>query len=397
MHDELLFNHVLSTLDFVVLERLPDGPFRPLGHPPNWFTDFCHVRGADPARTVPETLFPFLESYFPDAERIWAGHSLGLDRSGIWVEVNESGEEIPLCAWALCSERRELLVIRLLGSDYESDQNKLQKGREKNLDFHRLQRAEALLRETNRELQEMHQELALKNRHLAELVEEKNRLLGMAAHDLRNPLAGIKGFSELLLDDTGHTFDPDQLECLSIIRSASEDMLSLVNNLLDISKIESGRLDLNLEPTNFSDFIERMVKLNQVISQRKNIKIEFIPIHDFPTMRLDKSKIGQVFNNLLTNAVKFSHEGNKVWVILHKVAENAMVSVQDEGQGIPAAEIEKLFKPFSKTSVLPTKGEESTGLGLAISKKIIEAHRGNIHAESTVGKGSVFIFQIPIS
>lgn len=238
------------------------------------------------------------------------------------------------------------------------------------------------------------QELEQKNAELAVLNEQKNYFLGMAAHDLRNPLGNIQTFSDFILHEGAGNLSPQHVEFLQIIRNSSTFMLNMVNNLLDVSKIESGKLDLHLEATNMVELIKNNINLNKNISDKKNISLSFSFTEEPVQVNIDKTQIEQVLNNLITNAIKFSNSGTVIEIGLEKNDSGLVLSVKDQGQGIPPSEVEKLFSPFQKTSVKSTAGEKSTGLGLAIVKKIVEAHHGKIWVESEVGKGSIFRFSL---
>ncbi|MGC9400221.1 MAG: ATP-binding protein [Anaerolineae bacterium] len=246
----------------------------------------------------------------------------------------------------------------------------------------------------NNELVAMQRELAKKNAQLKRLNEEKNRMLGMAAHDLRNPLHVIFSFSEFLLDEIGEALDPDLREMLSTIHRSSAFMTHLVNDLLDVAKIESGKLELHRCPTDLVALVERNVGLNRLIAAGKEITLR-LSTEPLPPMSLDPEKIEQVLNNLLSNAIKYSHPRTTVHVRLRREDDHALLAVEDEGQGIPAEELERLFRPFQRTSVQSTAGERSTGLGLVIVKRIVEKHGGKIWVESRVGVGSTFFVALP--
>ena len=172
-------------------------------------------------------------------------------------------------------------------------------------------------------------------------------------------------------------------------------MLKLINDLLDVAKIESGRLDLELATGDLCGQIEENLTMNRMLAEKKGIRLDFAPECGVPLFRFDPGKIEQVLNNLISNAIKFSAPGTAVTVQASRVNDSVVVSVRDHGQGIPAEELDKLFKPFGKTTVRSTAGEKSTGLGLAICRKIVEGHGGRIWAESEVGKGSTFSFSLP--
>lgn len=249
---------------------------------------------------------------------------------------------------------------------------------------------------TNHELNLLGRELQKKNAELVKLNDLKNQFLGMAAHDLRNPISIILNYSEFLLDEAVDSLKEEQIQFLGVIRKSSEFMLGLLNDLLDIAKIESGKLDLALERTDLAALIKTNVALNQVIAQKKSIQLVFQDYEQIPEVQADKEKIHQVLNNLISNAIKFSPAQTVIHIDVFRTGENVTVSVTDQGPGIPAEDGKKLFHPFSKTSVKSTGGEKTTGLGLAIVKKIVNGHRGNIWVESSLGKGSTFSFSLPL-
>jgi len=227
---------------------------------------------------------------------------------------------------------------------------------------------------------------------------EKNKFLGMAAHDLRNPLASIRGLAEFLREGVAGRMTPDQLDLIQTIHDASQSMLDLVNELLDVATIEAGELKLHLEDQNLAELITKSVTLTNMEASKKKTHVQFEAGGARPVLMLDAAKIRQVIDNLLSNAVKYSPPGSTITVNLTADAGRGTCSfaVQDQGPGIPAGESDKLFKDFSQLSVRPTGGEKSTGLGLAICRKIVEAHRGTITAENLPGRGCEFRVILPI-
>ena len=233
----------------------------------------------------------------------------------------------------------------------------------------------------------------LQNRMLAEqqkaLVEQlskadaaKNRFLGMAAHDLRNPLAGIRGLSEFLLDDSMGTLSEDQLDLVNNIQTASQGMLQLVNELLDLATIESGELKIDRKNTDLIELSGKSIFFAKINAEKKGTTIEFDPSPTSAEISVDPEKIKQVIDNLLSNAIKYSPPSSNVRIELNSTENEQSISVKDQGPGIPDGERDKLFKDFGRLSVQPTAGEKSTGLGLAICRKIVEAHGASITAEN---------------
>lgn len=249
----------------------------------------------------------------------------------------------------------------------------------------------------NNEMANVQRELAKKNAELETSHEQKNRLLGMAVHDLRNPLGVILAYSEFLETEAAAGLSEEHRQFVTTIKETSEFMLRLVTELLDVTAIEAGQLKLDRQPADLIRLIQHNVTLNRVLAAKKEIPIEFEPPTVIPLLAFDAGKIEQVLNNLISNATNFSHPGCPVQVRLTCTAEAVTVAVHDQGQGIPAADLSKLFKPFSRASVRSTAGEPSTGLGLAICRKIVEGHGGRIWVESEAGQGSTFFFTLPIN
>ena len=258
------------------------------------------------------------------------------------------------------------------------------------------------LTQLNNELSSAQRKLAKKTAELEKTNEIKNRMIGMAAHDLRNPLTIIQTYSDFLLDDFSKKRDDNAdgeiQTIIKEIRNASQFMLNLVTDLLNVSHIESGKITLSITEIDLIAFFDHQVSINTMFANKKNISLKFNPDISSLTIEADKEKIQQVVNNLISNAIKYSHSNTTITLdVTHQPKEKMVVfSVQDEGQGIPEEEIKELFKPFANISVQPTSGEDSTGLGLAITKRIVDAHNGTIWVESTPGEGSTFFVKLPM-
>jgi signal transduction histidine kinase len=251
------------------------------------------------------------------------------------------------------------------------------------------------LEEKNEELKQLHSELKSNNIQLKKLNDEKNQLLGIAAHDLRSPLGNISSYIDLIdysIDE--NTFD-DQEEMFSTIKMMLDHMLKMISDVLDYSKIESGKLNLEKEPSNLIQFLNQTIKLSNILGSSKNITVQPLYSMEEIIIEADFKKLKQVMDNLLSNAFKYSKRGTTVEVDVKILENEVQISVADQGQGIPQKELNKLFQPFSTTSVRTTEGEQSTGLGLVSVKKIVETHGGRIWVESEVGLGSIFYFTLP--
>ncbi|MEO5797988.1 MAG: hybrid sensor histidine kinase/response regulator [Gemmatimonadales bacterium] len=248
--------------------------------------------------------------------------------------------------------------------------------------FRALHESQSLLVETNTALNDINQQL--------------NRFVGMAAHDLRSPLGVLQGFADYMLNDVAEPPTAQQAEFLAIMQDSATFMLRLVDDLLDVSAIEAGKLTLDLAPVDIPALVEREVGLARLLGGKKEIAVELDVDPSLPLVCCDANRIKQVLTNLLTNAIKYSHTGTEVHVTVRSDGPDVIVAVQDHGQGIPESEVAKLFKPFGVTSVRSTGGEKSTGLGLMIAKQVVDAHKGRLYVESKVGEGSTFSMALPI-
>lgn len=223
----------------------------------------------------------------------------------------------------------------------------------------------------------------------------KNKLLGMAAHDLRNPLASIRGLAEFLRDGTVGTITQDQLDLVNMIHDTSQSMLTLLNELLDVATIDAGELKVQCGQHDLVDLVQKSVYLNNINAARKSTQIHFTPPSHPALAQIDYSKMKQVLDNLLSNAVKYSPPGSEIEIKIISQNPGFIIAVQDQGPGIPDNERHRLFKDFGTLSVKPTAGEKSTGLGLAICRKIVEAHQGSITATNLPGGGCEFAILLP--
>ena len=233
-------------------------------------------------------------------------------------------------------------------------------------------------------------------KRVSELDDLKNKFLGMAAHDLRSPLTAIQGYCDMLLEEDDDIDEEERIEFLTIINDTSNNMLNLVNELLDVTSIESGKFDVYVEPGPLAQLLEERITICQTMAPKKNIRIH-TAFEEISEALFDKKRISQVVDNLISNAIKFSAADTDIHILLEQEGEMAKVSVRDQGPGVSEEDRIKLFGEFQKLSARPTGGEASTGLGLSIVKKILDAHNGNIWVDSKPGEGAAFIFTLPIS
>jgi len=232
-----------------------------------------------------------------------------------------------------------------------------------------------------------------KSLKLKVLNEQKNEIIGIVVYGLRSALGVIQGFSGLLEDEIKNE---EHKDFASLIHTESSNLLYLLNDLLDISKIESGKLDLKRKEIDYIALIHRNIKTNSFFAQKKNISITVESAIEHQLLSVDEGQIIQVLNNIIGNAIKYSYPDSEIKIKVFKENDQIITQIIDQGQGIPKEELENVFTMFQKTSTKPTGGESSHGLGLAIVKKIVEGHKGQINVESNQGKGSTFYFSLPI-
>lgn len=244
--------------------------------------------------------------------------------------------------------------------------------------------------ESNRKQKELNKKLQHSN-------DEKNRIIGIAAHDLRSPMGMVINLIEYIKSDSQIVLHAKLGQLFNLLHTISQNSLAMINNLLDISKIESGKIELKLSNLDYVSFMKEQLVYNNLIANKKNIVISLKCEVDSIVIDIDRTYMTQVVNNLLSNAIKFSERGSEVFVLVSK-DNDAIVrtEVVDSGKGIKKEEQELLFNYFQKTSTTSTEGEASTGLGLAIVKKIIQAHAGTVGVISENDKGATFYFTLPI-
>lgn len=271
------------------------------------------------------------------------------------------------------------------------------------LNIYELARINTTLAELNRTNSNLQRELIkekkmlqLSNNQLAELNENKNLLLGTAAHDIRNPIGSAFAFSEFMLDNYNDFSEEEIRVNLDRIRTNLGNALALLNSLLDASAINSGKINLKLKQHNYIDILKQAIESSKTFASKKRIDIELLSTQHELTIEFDAIRITQVINNLISNAIKFSFEGSAILIKVSLDSESVKTEIIDRGQGINIGEIDQLFEPFHTTTTKPTNNEKSTGLGLSIVKKVIELHNGKLEVHSTIGEGSNFTFFLPV-
>jgi signal transduction histidine kinase len=246
-------------------------------------------------------------------------------------------------------------------------------------------------------VRERTRDLAEKNEQLVYLNQEKNEFLGIAAHDLKNPLSAIKGLAEEIEEAFDDMEADEVVEYAQKIRQASQKMFGLITNLLDVNAIESGKMNVELSNVDIQPIVANLTQHYSRPAEAKGIKIHFESPQTSYVAYVDENTAHQILDNLISNAVKYSPPNKDVFVRLLHRDDKIRCEIQDQGPGLSEEDKQKLFGKFNRLTAKPTGGEHSTGLGLFIVKKLIEAMHGDVWCESTLGHGACFIVELPVA
>ena len=208
------------------------------------------------------------------------------------------------------------------------------------------------------------------------------------SHELRTPLNAIIGFAEVLRDDIVGTLSAEQKEYLDDIHGSGQHLLNMINSILDLSKIEAGKLELQYEEFPVKEVINEVLNTIIGFSNKKGIRIHTHIHEDVPSITADKVKFKQIMFNLLSNAVKFTPENGRVTINASLVNQHIQIAVSDTGIGIKSEDMDKIFEAFRQLDASYARRYEGTGLGLTLTKRLVELHRGKIWVISEFGKGA---------
>jgi signal transduction histidine kinase len=239
------------------------------------------------------------------------------------------------------------------------------------------------------EIQDKSRQLEIANKH-------KSEFLANMSHELRTPLNAIIGFSEVMLNGMAGPMSGEQKEFAGDIRDSGKHLLTLINDILDLSKIEAGRMELDVAPFDLPMAMQNAMTLVQGRAERSGIRLETRIASGVTEYQGDERKFKQIVINLLSNAVKFTPEGGKVTLAAARVNGAYSISVKDTGIGIAPGDQEKIFEEFKQVGSDYARKAEGTGLGLTLTRKLVELHGGTIIVESAPGSGSTFTFTLPI-
>lgn len=223
----------------------------------------------------------------------------------------------------------------------------------------------------------------------------KTEFVSIASHQLKTPLTEISWELELLTSKFSEGLSPKQNELILGVGKAAKKMTRLVNDLLDVARIDQGRLSLEKEPVDLKEIIDEAIKGNEFLAKVSGVKIEYCAEENLPMVLGDKRKFGVVFDNLISNAIKYIVDGGVVMISVKKDGDGVVVAVKDDGVGIPEKEHDKIFVKFYRAENTSKNQTEGTGLGLFITKNIVEQSGGTIWFESKEEEGTTFWVSLP--
>ena len=239
------------------------------------------------------------------------------------------------------------------------------------------------------------QEIALKSRELEVASRHKSEFLASMSHELRTPLNSVIGFSEVLLDRLFGELNEKQEQYLEHIRASGRHLLELLNDILDLSKVEAGKMQLELDRTSLREALEHGVAMVSERADRQGLSLIVALEDGVDVVVADPLRLKQVILNLLTNAVKFTPSGGRVEANAERVGDEIRVSVKDSGLGIAESDQARIFEAFQQGRRDVSASAEGTGLGLTLCRRIVELHGGRLWVDSRLGQGSTFTFAIP--
>jgi len=261
-------------------------------------------------------------------------------------------------------------------------------------------RQQMLSRENKRlvdDLQRSNKLLFEANRQLRAATEAKSIFLAHMSHELRTPLNAVIGFSDLLIGGIAGKINNKQRQCLEDILSSGKHLLSLINDILDLSKVEAGKIDIRPESLRLADVVDDAVTTVKPMIDESKHKLAVSIAEDLPPVYGDRNRLKQILLNLLSNAIKFTPDGGKLYLETSREDDFCKVSMVDNGIGIRKEDQTCIFEPFTQLDTQPGERKQGTGLGLALTKQLVELLGGKIWVESEYGKGSQFSFTIPLA
>ena len=374
---------ILAALELAIFERAPGGSFC-LHRAPQWFTSLL-PENADTGALDLADIFPFLETFFAECSESAPGS--GPIQSDIWTERDRQGQDHHLQALALEVNGKSLLIIDSPHGAYHERSMALQRAHDTAFESERIERM-------RRELARLNEELKTRNQEVERATRAKSDFLAAMSHEIRTPMNAIIGMAELLCQTE---LTSDQRKYVEVFQRAGENLLKLINDILDLSKVESGKTELESVDFDLADLIAKVAEMMKVKAANKGLTVRYRIAPDVPTGLIgDPGRLQQVLINLLGNSMKFTERGGlEVAVELNPesaVPGDLRFAVSDTGIGIPADKLDVIFEDFTQADSSTTRKYGGTGLGLSISRQFVALMHGRIWVESTLGTGSTFYF-----
>lgn len=260
----------------------------------------------------------------------------------------------------------------------------------------RLEKLETFNEELERQVDERAEEIRRQNEQLRLMNQEKADFMNIAAHDLRNPLTAVQGIASIMADPDEELDKQDILDFADIISRSSDRMFELIENYLNVHKLEQGDVQVEVKPLNLAEEIMQSVERFAMQTAKKKMTVRLLGAEEEVPVLADPTFTGQVLDNVLSNAIKYAPIGSEITVQLHRNEKEGGVTITDEGPGIPEDKMNELYKKFCKIGSIPTGGEVSTGLGLSIVKQLLNMMGGDIRCESRPGEGASFTVVLPV-
>jgi signal transduction histidine kinase/DNA-binding response OmpR family regulator len=366
---------LLSALQFAVFERRSTGQFDALNQDPDWF---LRLAGVDLAEDVPLTeYFPALEGFLPIAEKFWEAPSAERLQSDFWTETDADGVDYHLVAHAMSSCGKCFLAIERADATYNEHQQ---------------------LQLYAHEMVMQYETIARLNREVERATQAKSDFLASMSHEIRTPLNAILGMADLLAESA---LSSEQRRYVEVFQRAGANLLGLINDILDLSKVEAGHMELEAADFELAEVISRVLELSRVRASDKGLLVGSSITEGLPRMLIgDPLRLRQILLNLLGNAMKFTEAGRLDVEVAQDPEDDRpgslLFRVRDTGIGIPQEKLASIFENFSQADSSTTRKYGGTGLGLAISKRLVELMGGRIWVESVLGAGSVFLFTVKL-
>jgi signal transduction histidine kinase len=342
----------------------------------------------------------FIDYYLPDQEGLMLVRTLraagvkipliiltGQGDEQIAVESMKAGASDYLSKSKLAADRLAYVLknaVRVYRAELQVNQA-----------YEELQQTNKLLLRQNEELKKQQQQIKVQNLELLKASRLKSQFLATMSHELRTPMNAIIGFSQVLLRQSKGDLNSHQRNMVDRILSNSKNLLYLVNDILDLSKIEAGRLELKPEPCDLLQLLDATVSQLRTLAEEKNLSIRVESTLPHSRAFNDSMRVRQVLLNLISNAIKFTDQGEILIQISEPYTDRIAIIVKDPGIGIAAADLDYIFEVFQQVDQTTTRHYSGTGLGLAITRALVEMMGGEVSVESQVGQGSTFRVDVP--